>query len=601
MTDPSGKRFWDRFTAGALLEWAILAAVAVGLMWPVPLHPSTSFVGFEDAHYYLWLEWRVGELIQSGDILSMHIPDVVVPFGVDIRLLDGQLPTLFGGLLNLVAGPLLAYNLGLLSATALNLWAGRRLGKLFSDDRRVWVIVAVAFAAGPPIMLRSFVHFTMYFAFTAPLLVEEGVRVARGDFPVRWVRTGLLLFLAYLCSIYFLIFGGIAFALIVLVSSSDMSTLGRRAVAISGAGLVALVLMTPFLVPRLQLDRAEREAGADPSLLDDTFRAGADVFSIAAQPEGTLWDLPYSERLRANFRRDNVHEATVFPGFILLLALGALILLRSPLRRSFLVASLALWILSLGTALKIDGVIQVASRGDPVAWLPFTGLIHMPGLGSLRAANRASYTLVAVLAAALALTIGFLFARLTSERQRWLVTAASGLVLAFNLILPVPTADLDLTPETLAALEDVNRRAGDDDTVLLVPTDCIGETAADVKLQIIHQVPAVGCQSSPSALPWFSKLDLYARSEPLASLRCRKGRLLRVETDFDRSVTFEPNDLTQLRAALGVRFVVVDKLLVARPSCGSVRPAVERLRALDVLGEDGRWLIVDTAFNNNSP
>ena len=91
-----------------LIRWIVYVVVALIMMWPVTFRLADEFVGWRDANYYVWLSWELGELIQSFDIFSFRIPDIVHPLGVDLRLLDGQLPSLYGGVLNLFFGPVLS-------------------------------------------------------------------------------------------------------------------------------------------------------------------------------------------------------------------------------------------------------------------------------------------------------------------------------------------------------------------------------------------------------------------------------------------------------------------------------------------------------------
>ncbi len=107
--------------AGALAEVATYV-VAIGLvLWPALIHGRDEMLGGgEDGRYYTWLGWRVGRLIAHGHLVPVRITDVITPFGLDLRLLDGYLPSYVAGLFNLVTGPTLAYNLTFLTGAVLN-------------------------------------------------------------------------------------------------------------------------------------------------------------------------------------------------------------------------------------------------------------------------------------------------------------------------------------------------------------------------------------------------------------------------------------------------------------------------------------------------
>jgi len=579
-------------------EWALYVMVALLLMWPVPLHFGSSVAGNGDVHYYLWLTWAVGQMIRHGH-LALHIPNVIWPFGSDVRLLDGQVPTLIGGLWQAVVGsPYVAFNLALMTGTLLNIWAGRRLGKLFTDRRAVWIITALAFATAPAIATRMRAHFTLYFAFAVALLVEEAVKVARGDRPVKPVRLGLLLFLAYLCSIYYLVFGAMAFFLIVALSGRTQVSSFPKAVARMAAGAaLALVLLLPFLLPRLQLERTNREHGANTVLLRNTFLSEPDVLSIVTQPKHAWLQLPGQAFLRRNFRDQGGAETDAFPGYLLLLGgIGGLALLRLPLRRSLLATTLILWMFALGTSPKLDGKFAfVTASGQPVAYMPYAALMHLPGMGSLRTPVRVSFTIAAVLAVPFALSLEWLFARAKEAWQRWAVGGVAVALLVTNLLLPIGVTRLFGSPGVHRGLEAVAARARPGDTMLTVPTDCRSDKLLwSVDLQILHRTPLVGCQASLAAIPWQEALDVYGGSAALASLRCAPGFLGPFTVPFTRQDAFRRADLGQLRKQLGVRFILVARWALRAPACGWLAPAVAKLQRFDVLGADKDWMVIDT-------
>src|SRR6185369_4530864 len=81
------------------IEIAIYAVTVVLLVWPIPLHFASRMVGAsDDTRYYTWLGWRIGKLIASGHVVPLRVPDVIAPYGLDLRLLDGYLPSYVAGL-----------------------------------------------------------------------------------------------------------------------------------------------------------------------------------------------------------------------------------------------------------------------------------------------------------------------------------------------------------------------------------------------------------------------------------------------------------------------------------------------------------------------
>lgn len=569
-------------------EWALYLGAGLSLLWPVTLQPTTSFVGAGDAEHYVWQGWRLAGLIRTGEILSMRVPDVVWPYGGDLRLIDGVLPALVSGLWNLVAPAPLAYNLSLLAAALLNMWAGRRLARAITSERPAWVLTALAFGTAPPVTIRFFGHMHLAFAFAAPLIVAEAVRVVRGGLPVRPVRLGLLLFLAYLCSIYYLLFGALAYGVIVVVGRRPAVRDLLRAAA---GGALLLVLMLPFLVPRLQLERAERAAGRDPVLLGDAFAFTPDSLSVAVQPPDATVELP-GARLRERFS-PNVVENTLFPGLLPLLAIGGLLLVRTRLRRPLLAAAGALWLLALGPSLRFDGSwVLDRADGSPVSWLPYRALLALPGLGSLRTPSRAGFTLAAVLTAGLVVCLGWLFGHVRRPGRRAALFAAAALMIVPNHKL-VNAGSLEVTPQVERALVEISHRALPGESLLRIPADCVEPEHQTIKLQILHRAPVVGCQHTHSAIPWFSSLDLYARSAELAAVRCLQSYIGFRPAPFGEE-RFEVQDLEGLHRDLGVRFILVDKRMLYRPECEAVQAAVPVLRgAFRPLAEDDLWILFD--------
>lgn len=575
-------------------EWVIALGVALTMMWPVTFHLGSRMVGSGDGEYYLWQGWRLGRMLLSTDMLRLRIPDVVYPYGADLRLNDGLLPSIIGGLWNWVAPPILAYNLALLTATLLNYWAARRLAKLFSERRLVWLLTGLAFATAPPIALRMYGHYTLYFAFTAPLLVGEAVRLTRRA-DVRPLRLGLLLFAAYLCSIYYLVFGGIAFLVIAGPTLITRRPRLRTFLRMATTGVILLVLLLPFVIPRLRLDRLEQAAGSPPVGIAGSGLFSADVLSLVAQPSTATVEFPMSKPLSSRFRA-NLIEAATFPGYLLLSALAGVFVVMAGLRRRLVVAAGVIWVFCLGSVLQVAGRTVYDSGGPEVGWLPFDLLLRVPGLGSMRTPNRAAFTLAAVLAAALALSLEGILTRLRRRSHRVLLCAAAGLSLLTNLIVPMNYADFDTTPTLKRALLQVAARSQSGETVLSVPADCyLGVSERLVKFQVFHRSPVVGCQTGTSAVAWYSNFDRYALSRSLAALRCVPSVIGRRATPFTSPVPLQSANLDQAFAELGVRFLIVDKqLLRSEPQCKFLATEEALLRSFPLLGEDARWFVIDT-------
>jgi hypothetical protein len=199
-----------------------------------------------------------------------------------------------------------------------------------------------------------------------------------------------------------------------------------------------------------------------------------------------------------------------------------------------------------------------------------------------------------VLALGLAASLGWLFEHRVRGQMRVYTACGLGAVLATNLLLPVPQTNMGITQSTSRALQEMSLRVHPGESAIVVPADCANDTLPDVKLQVVHQVPLVGCQASASSLPLYSGMDLYVNSAGLAALRCNQARLYSRVAPFKGSERFDPTDLEDLYEDFGLRFVILDKLLLAGKGCGRLRRDVSLLDRYEILGEDRRWLIVDT-------
>jgi len=569
-------------------------AIAIALvMWPGLWHARTQILGAgDDARYYTWLGWRMGRLIAHGHLVPFHVPDVIHPFGLDLRLLDGYLPSYVSALFNLVVGPVLAFNLALLTGAILNVWAARSLACRLSTARLVHVIAAVAFLTAPPIALNVQLGLLpLFWAFTAPLLIADALDVVTGARGVRPVRLAVLLALAYLCSVYFLVFGGLAYALIVAVAAVRSRAWRIMGATAAGAAIAVLVLL-PFIVPRVQFDHTESAHGIDTELLGDSNLFSADAVSILAQPTRSTFLLPRPTFVEKSIvRLPDVRyaiEATIFPGLLLLA--GFVVFLWKPGRRRLPLALSAavLFLFGLGPSLKVAGNFVWKHGATPVSWLPYRLLLAVPGLGALRAPVRVEYVFVAVLVAALAIALDRILTR--RPAPVWLVGAGSGVLLAINLLVPLPTTTFGTTAASEQALRAVARSARPGDTVMSVPADC---DPAFVSLQVFHEAPVVGCAGSFAANPWSSMRE-YTGSPAFTKLRCDPAVYGRLDTSPAPAATTPPfgvADVRALRDQFGVRFVVVDhSKLGAGCDLSAALATLHRYRSV---GGDSRYEVID--------
>jgi len=578
--------------AAHLAEASTYLVASLAMMWPVSWHMSTRLTGQGDAVFFLWQGWRMGELVKRGS-LPTHVPDVFWPYGLDQWVSDGFLTAWSTALFASFFAPVLAFNLTILAFTILNMVGGRHLARQFTSARIPIVLTALSFASAPGIYLRIFGHPLFYSSFAAAFLIAEIVPAARGDRPLRPIRLGLLLFLAYITSVYYLLFGALAVTCLLLLSVRSVSDFTNRAKRLVLAVLVCGVLISPFATARLQLDAAETAAGGQPVLTSEAYLYNSDIYSLFSQPKGSsTFDLPWSVGAPPARGLENL----TYPGILLLLGIMYLITTRVPLRWPLIATSAILWILSLGPSLVVNGVYQTRlADGSNYGYMPYQLLLSMPGLGSLRAPGRVGFMLIAVLTAGFIAILSPLWAW-ASRNQRIAISTICLVLIATNLQAPISYASLERTPDEEALFARMAGEAYPGDTVAQFPNDCFIYVADFVYTQVSHELPLVGCQGNTASIPWWSGVEDYT-TEAAASLRCQPtvfGR--RVGLPYAHDLQITRSHVRELRETFGLRYVLIDKSSLELPACldGRIAPTAETLQQWHgQLGESERYIVID--------
>ena len=563
-------------------------------MWPVSLHLTEMVVAHEDGEFYLWLGWRMGELLEHGSS-PFFVPDVVAPYGYHLVYGDGIGAYLVLGLANVVASPVLALNLVIVAALFANALAGRHLARACGARRRsTWIVTGLALASAPSIVIRSPVHFHFLFAFVSALVVAEAVLFARGEVPIRFVRVGVLLGAAFYVSFYWFASSLFAYAVIVGIAALRQPALVRSGVRLLGCMVVAAILVSPLLAARASLEGREERAGADFSRLertraDDSLRYSADLLSVVVPPTGTRLEPPRAAEIQRSFA-GNRYEATVFPGFLMLAAILCFAFISGPLRLPVLAAIGLLWILSLGPALHIAGDVRVAT-------MPAKLLQATPGMDALRTPSRLALALPALASVALAVVAERIAEFRLSTAKRALIAVVVGALLLTNLIRPA-TTPRDPDPALGEALRAIGRDASPPDAVAEVPFDPL-ETVQTIRMQMLHHLPTLGFHAQWSALPWFSGLDNYKSSPALAAMRCAPDLLWIVSLRFPRALRPAGDELMRLRREFGVRYLFVNEGRLAADACDRRRQDIERvLASARVRARADGWRILEIAPTN---
>ncbi|MCP4960947.1 MAG: hypothetical protein GY925_16995 [Actinomycetia bacterium] len=560
--------------AGAVVVWATMHGLLRDL--------SGRYFGPVDADQNIWFGWRFGRELRVWNLVPRRFDDVVVPIGFDVFLVDGFLPLWFTGLLNLVFGPILSYNLALASIAVANYAAMFALARTITASRGVAASAAVLGAMSPVIATRFTGHIQLACVFSAALLMREAMLCFAGDESngqVRPVRLGALSVLAYLCSIYFLMGGLALFAIVGLVERrSSWRNLGR----IAFAGTAVVIVLSPAVIARVQLERAERLARSDAveNLREDFYASStsaysADFFSVAVPNDPTLVEATTFRPV--TFPRTG--ETLSFPGYPILIAIVAGVFRAT--RQRWLIAwtSGAVLIATLGPILRFNGR-RVVPFGSDAGYLPYEIIRRLPVLDAMRAPGRFALLLPVVGVVAIAALLPRLLDALPGDhgRRRLAISALACLTVLLSLpsilhLNSIAGLGLNTAGGTIAAFAD-----DDAEAFMVVPTDCTGVEVMYLHVQIEAEQPMVGCGPQFQAIPWFSEVHVYASDRAMRTLSCTPSSfgLYGSRAPLDDSTIDQ--DLDRLARQFGVRFLLVDEWQLANPACTDVAAAMAELR-----------------------
>jgi hypothetical protein len=417
------------------------AVLAVALTWPLALHLADRFPGRrpDDAYLHYWHLWWFREALARGQN-PYHTPLWHPPEGADLYL--GTLAPLNGvlGLLpQLLAGPLVAYNLLVLLNIALAGLGGFLLARRATGHAGGAVVGGLAVAASPWLLGQlDMGHLNVGACYGAPLFAYALLRAADG---CRWhvALAALALAAAALAewqtAVSALLVGG------VLLGGPAMAALrGRRPwsapARMALGGLLGGLLVLPLAVATAW---AVEAAGA-------TARAGE-----AMAPSANLLAFFLPQELHPlwgdaihTWRRANLWDprtAALMPLGLSVLALAAL---GAATARRAAVPWLVLVLLGIGLALGPE--LHIGQAGYPGVPTPFAIFSQLPYLTVSR--NPSRYVLLATLGVAVLAAFGvrWLAGWPLARRQPTLAPALAMLVVLFEL-WPAPYR-LSVPPDT---------------------------------------------------------------------------------------------------------------------------------------------------------
>ena len=567
-------------------QGAAMAGLAGGVsalfaLWQVLPHMGSVAVGSGDARYWYWVGWRAAEQIRDGDVVVGGITSVIWPIGASMWPSDGVLTAMVATAWNLlVPDPTLAFNLAIATAIATTAAAGVRLARTLGADPALAAVAGVAVATAPALTIRLEGHYNLLFAFPAILAIDLGLRhVMRRTQPFPVLRMAVLLVLCYLSSGYYFLCVVVVLGAVVLFSGRGFGWLTSTIVRLAAAGLVALVVLSPFLLAKLDLERGEADLGAPAQ--SEMWMYASDATAVLTPPDGTAMSFAAVAGYNDDFG-PNIVEVTAFLGFLAILGLAAIGFYRSTATRPLIAAAMALYVLGLGNVLNAFGETHLAA----LEWLPAELVLQLPGFAGVRAPNRTSFVLISIGVAAAVVVVGYFRNRDRELLGRVCLFGCIALV-ALSIRMPTnttPDIDGDLQQALVAASQ-----LDDPGAVLHLPDDCL-VNLSQVEMQIDHRRPEVGCQGFTAAIPWRAGLGLYARSTAWSALRCEPDHIGPLPTAA--GVGAEPSTaaVEALRDEVGVGVVVFDRQNRCPERGDEILDAL--VDAGEVLGGDDRFVVV---------
>jgi hypothetical protein len=582
--------------AGVAAFVATVATSIVIVHWPNLTQLSTHFLGFGDSEQHIGLAQLLREEMSLANPIPGKLTGIVHPDGLDSLLLDGYGPIWVTAVLGFVFGPVLAYNLALVLTTAANATAGWVLGRRFTAHFGVLALGALAFATAPNVAVRAFAgHMNLTWLFTVAFIAAEALRDGRQSPSVR--RLAPLFALAYLGSGYFLVIGGLIAAGIYLSSRPVSSQ--RTIVRFLLAGLVAAVLLAPWLVSRTQFTADESE-GPAAEVIDDALRSArrffvADTTSLmAAVPGERFVTVPFSDTRRGDLQV--TVEGWSNPGWVLLAALGAVLVVAGTTRLVVGAGTVFLFVLALGPVPRVFRSQYLVGPTD-MGWMPYTLFDVAPVLGGLRVPGRFSMGLAVLAVMALAASGEWV--------QRRMGRRAFGVVCGALVLVVVATNARDIgsfqdfaADADVVALAEVDDRAEPGDAALVIPNDCLGLEVRYTMLAIHTDVPIAGCHAPHLTLRLASGLDHYL-DDSMRSFRCVPEVFAFVNQGLEAPTSSPTREMVDaLSEDLGIRFLFVHLPALAAPGCEDVRARVEQTVAGGIanpVGTAEQFLILDLA------
>ena len=461
-------------------------AAGVAVTWPRASYVTGRLPGNLDQSSYVWDFWWIAhQVTHLGN--PWFTAQLAAPAGAKLGF-DTLMP--LPGLLmtpvTLAFGPSASYNLLAIVIPGLTCYLGYRAARLWLATVTGAMVSGALYGLAAMLVWQDWYHLNIALgALFFPLALETSVRLRRRPGPRRAVLLGVVLGASFLVNQETAIMAAVLAAAVLLgwLARSRSATALRQSALAAGA---AVLVASPQIVAMAQ--QALTGGAALPASLvahQDT-RYGVPLDSMfAPSPRTGYYGL---HPVAATFHYQTHKEGIpTFGAMLALLALfGLVVAWRRPATRLFGLAWLGCAVFALGSQLRIghERLTPLAVTTHHVqmsALLPYTWLIHIPGLSGLREPDR--FMLLGLLPAALLAGMGV----------EWLLRKAP-IALAVVLTLAVLEAGFSGSPFVKAMATAIPRLDAP------IAAEHSGSIVVDIPFGLGGGLGTYGGQVSPHAL-----------------------------------------------------------------------------------------------------
>jgi hypothetical protein len=383
--------------------WLLLAYVLIGFVvtWPRVDYLAGRMPNTRDQGSYAWdMWWMAHQVTHFGNPFSTTM--IYAPVGTPLAY-HSMMP-----LLGLIMVPVTLIAGGAFSANLLSVLVPGLAAYAMYRAARLWLPPVGAFASGTLFGMATMLDWRAWFhlnlaagAVFLPITLEAAVRLRRNPSISRSVVLGLVVGLCLLVDSESAILCAIVVAAVLLPLAWSQPR-GRNWRLIGVAVATGLVVSAAQLVAMIQQRSVLHQSPA--KLAKDYVDYGVSLTQIFA-PSPRVSAFGLNGLGRTYFHGITTEGMPTFGVTLTALALvGAVVGWRSWRTRGWLLLWLAGTIVALGPVLYIGrhayAPLPLHDHGKTLSWLmPYTWLVHLPGLSGFREANR--FTVLALVPAAL--------------------------------------------------------------------------------------------------------------------------------------------------------------------------------------------------------